>query len=116
MKNRINRVKMFAIVLFALPLVAVLLLNSSTLPTRAADEPQDAAAMFKDKEKFKCSICHGEKAEKKFDATKPDDALVKIVLEGFKPEKPPNMPAYGAKGVTEDQAKALVAYMKSLRQ
>jgi len=28
-------------------------------------------------------------------------------------EKPPNMPGYEEKGITEDQAKALVGFMKS---
>jgi hypothetical protein len=41
---------------------------------------------------------------------------VQIVLKGKKPEKPPNMPAYEEKGITEDQAKALVAHMKSLKK
>jgi mono/diheme cytochrome c family protein len=112
MKNQINQVKKFAIVLFALPLLAVVLLNSSTVRTRAANEPQDMAAAYKEN---KCSVCHGEKAEKKFDATKTDDQLVGVVMKGFKGEKPPFMPSYEAKGMTADQAKALVAYMKSLK-
>jgi mono/diheme cytochrome c family protein len=65
---------------------------------------------------MKCATCHGAKAEKKFDSTKSDDEHVQIILKGKKPEKPPNMPAYEAKGVTEDQARALLTYMKSLRQ
>jgi mono/diheme cytochrome c family protein len=73
----------------------------------------DAAASYKT---MKCATCHGPKAEKKFDTTKSDDEHVQIILKGKKPEKPPNMPAYEAKGVTEDQAKALLTYMKSLRQ
>jgi mono/diheme cytochrome c family protein len=73
----------------------------------------DAASYFKD---GKCVVCHGQKAEKKFDATLADAALVDIVLKGKKAEKPPNMPAYEAKGITGDQAKALVAHMKSLKQ
>ncbi len=72
----------------------------------------DAAATFKSK----CVACHGAAAEKKFDATVPDADLVQIVLKGKKGEKPPFMPAYGEKGVTEDQAKALVAHMKSLKK
>ena len=36
--------------------------------------------------------------------------------KGKKPEKPPNMPGYEEKGITEDQAKALVAYMKSIKK
>ena len=72
----------------------------------------DAAATFK----TKCVACHGATAEKKFDATLPDADLVQIVLKGKKGEKPPFMPAYGEKGITEDQAKALVAHMKSLKK
>ena len=72
----------------------------------------DAAATFK----AKCVACHGATAEKKFDATLADADLVQIVLKGKKGEKPPFMPAYGEKGITEDQAKALVAHMKSLKK
>jgi len=80
---------------------------------RAPHQEQfDAAATFK----TKCVACHGANAEKKFDATLADDDLVQIVLKGKKPEKPPNMPAYGEKGITEEQAKALVAHMKSLKK
>jgi mono/diheme cytochrome c family protein len=72
----------------------------------------DAAKTYKGK----CVACHGPKAEKKFDATKSDDEHVQIILKGKKAEKPPNMPGYESKGVTADQAKALLDYMKSLRQ
>jgi mono/diheme cytochrome c family protein len=73
----------------------------------------DATSYYKD---AKCVVCHGQKAEKKFDADIKEEDLVQIVLKGKKPEKPPNMPAYEAKGLTEDQAKAMIAYMKSLKQ
>ena len=63
-----------------------------------------------------CAACHGPAADKKFDTAIPDADLVQIVLNGKKPEKPPNMPAYGEKGITEEQAKALVAHMKSLKK
>jgi mono/diheme cytochrome c family protein len=72
----------------------------------------DAASFYKD---GKCVVCHGQKAEKKFDAAKNEEELTEIVLKGKKPEKPPNMPAYEAKGITADQAKAMIAYMKSLK-
>ena len=75
------------------------------------DDPFDAAATYK----TKCVACHGQKAEKKFDATLPDEQLIDFVLKGKKPEKPPNMPAYGEKGVTAEQAKALVEQMKQLK-
>jgi len=65
--------------------------------------------------KAKCVACHGPKAEKKFDATLTDEQYVEAILKGKKPEKPPNMPAYGEKGVTAEQAKALLDHMKQLR-
>jgi mono/diheme cytochrome c family protein len=73
--------------------------------------PSDPAAFYK----TKCVACHGQKAEKKFDASLPDEQLIDIVMKGKKPEKPPNMPAYGEKGVTAEQAKGLVEHMKQLR-
>ncbi len=79
---------------------------------RANQEQFDAAATYKGK----CVACHGPKAEKKFDTTIADADLVQAVLKGKKAEKPPNMPAYGEKGITEEQATALVAHMKSLKQ
>jgi mono/diheme cytochrome c family protein len=79
-----------------------------SVPARTAAE-DDSAAMFK----AKCAMCHGATAEKKFDATKPDADLTQIVLKGKKVEKPPNMPAYEEKGITADQAAALVTFMKS---
>ena len=71
----------------------------------------DGAATYK----AKCVVCHGPKAEKKFDVSLPDQQLIDIVLKGKKPEKPPNMPAYGEKGVTTEQAAALVEHMKQLK-
>ena len=72
----------------------------------------DAAATYK----AKCVVCHGAAAEKKFDATVADADLVQIVLKGKKGEKPPFMPGYEEKGINEEQAKALVAHMKSLKK
>jgi mono/diheme cytochrome c family protein len=89
--------------------VAAMLVSTAS---RAATEEQfDAAATYK----TKCVACHGQKAEKKFDATLPDQQLIDIVMKGKKGEKPPNMPAYGEKGVSAEQATALVAQMKQLR-
>ena len=65
--------------------------------------------------KVKCVACHGQKAEKKFDSSMPDAQMIDIVMKGKKPEKPPNMPAYGEKGVTAEQAKGLVEHMKQLK-
>ena len=95
-------------------LVAVvgILFGGSALMSAAAgaNNPQDfdAAATYK----AKCVACHGAAAEK----TLSDAELVTAVLKGKKGEKPPFMPAYEDKGINEEHAKALVAYMKSLKQ
>ncbi|PWT95701.1 MAG: hypothetical protein C5B55_00970 [Blastocatellia bacterium] len=82
---------------------------------KAAATQEVSAANAADFYKAKCTACHGAKAEKKFDATLPEDQLVDAVLKGKKAEKPPNMPSFEAKGVTADQAKGLVAFMKQLK-
>ena len=87
------------------------LVSSAAARVKPADD-FDAAATYK----AKCQACHGAAAEKKFDAAIADADLVAIVLNGKKGEKPPFMPAFAEKGVTEDQAKALVALMKSLKK
>lgn len=95
----------------AMALVAAFALISAAARVHNADE-FDAAATYK----AKCVACHGATAEKKFNATLSDADLVQAVLKGKKGEKPPNMPGYEEKGINEDQAKALVAHMKSLKQ
>jgi len=72
----------------------------------------DAAATYNSK----CKGCHGPKADKKFDKAKADDELVQAILKGKKAEKAPNMPEYETKGITTENAQALVTYMKSLGQ
>jgi mono/diheme cytochrome c family protein len=112
MKVKVDRLKKIAIALFALPLLAVVLLNpASGQPQTPAADPKDAAAFFASK----CKMCHGASAEKHFDGTKADDDLVQIVLKG-KADATPKMPAYETKGVDAEQAKALIAYMKSLKK
>jgi cytochrome c5 len=81
------------------------------VPAQTEVQPSDTAAYYK----AKCVMCHGQKAEKKFDTSIPDEQLVEVVMKGKKPEKPPNMPAYGEKGVTAEQAKAFVDHMKKLK-
>jgi mono/diheme cytochrome c family protein len=99
--------KKIAAALIGIPLVAVALLIS--VPVRANDD--DTAAVYN----TKCKMCHGPTAEKKMDKAKADDALIQTVLDGKTAEKPPNMPAFKDKGLTADQAKALVGYIKSLK-
>ena len=99
---------------FGLGVGATILLTFLGMVSVGKTKPQtfDAAKTYKGK----CVACHGPKAEKKFDTAKSDDEHLQIILKGKKAEKPPNMPAYETKGVTADQAKALLDYMKSLRQ
>ena len=106
-----KRMKIFAVTLITLTLFAVALFSPAPAPARAAAEDFDAATVFK----AKCAMCHGQKAEKKFDATKADDVLASTVLKG-KDDVMPKMPSYEAKGVTPEQAAALVAHMKSCKQ
>jgi mono/diheme cytochrome c family protein len=95
-------------VLVATLFIAILLIK---VAGQGEVQASDAAAFYKSK----CVACHGPKAEKKFDSSLPDEQLVEFVMKGKKPEKPPNMPAYGDKGVTLEQAKGLVDFMKQLK-
>ena len=108
MKASITGLNKLAFVLAGLMFATVVLI--AAVPARTATQ-DDTAALYK----TKCFACHGATAEKKFDATKADDELIQAVLKGKKMEKPPNMPAFEEKGITADQAKALVAFMKSLK-
>jgi mono/diheme cytochrome c family protein len=100
---------------YGLSLTAAILMTLLGIVSAGASHPNsetfDAAKTYTGK----CVACHGPKAEKKFDTTKSDDEHVQIILKGKKAEKPPNMPGYEAKGITAEQAKALLDYMKSIR-
>jgi len=111
MKFSTNNLKKLSIAFVVLPLLAIVLLGPSPRATRAAADDFDAAATFK----AKCAMCHGADASKKLDATKADDVLVETVMKG-RDAAPIKMPSYEAKGMTADQAKALVAYAKSLKK
>jgi mono/diheme cytochrome c family protein len=104
--------KKFSIALVLVPVLGLMLLGAVATPSRAAGDDFDAAAAYK----AKCLMCHGPTAAKNFDPAKDDAAHVQAILKGVKGEKPPFMPAYETKGVTEEQARALVAHMKSIRQ
>lgn len=97
-----------AVALLAAVFAALAVVSASS---RTLSFQSDAAATYK----TKCVACHGQKAEKKFDSSLPEEQLIDFVMKGKKPEKPPNMPAYGDKGVTADQAKGLVEHMKQLK-
>ena len=109
MQTNINRVKMLAVALAAVALLMTFVRTPASARAGAADKPFEAAAVYKSK----CASCHGKQSEKKFDTTKTDDVLTDVVLKG-KDAKPLKMPAYETKGITADQARALVAHMRSL--
>lgn len=91
-------------------MLAVLIFRGS--PTiSAAGNADDPAATYK----AKCAMCHTATASKFFDASVADAELVKAIMEGKKGEKPPFMPEFKSKGLTEADAKGLVTYMKGLK-
>jgi mono/diheme cytochrome c family protein len=98
------------VALIILPLLAVVFLGTTAVRTKAAVDDFDAAAVYK----AKCAMCHGPKAEKKFDASRPEEEMVQTILKGK--DGTPKMPEYESKGINAEQAKALAAYMKSLKQ
>jgi mono/diheme cytochrome c family protein len=104
-----KRVKNIAITITAIFLFGVVFY--SVAPAQGEAQPSDPAAYYK----AKCVACHGQKAEKKFDTALTEEQHLDAILKGKKPEKPPNMPAYGEKGVSPEQAKALLEHMKQLR-
>ena len=104
-----KHVKNIAITLTAIFLFGVIFYSLALAQGEA--QPSDPAAYYK----AKCVVCHGQKAEKKSDAALTDEQHLDAILKGKKPEKPPNMPAFGERGVTSEQAKALLDYMKQLR-
>jgi cytochrome c553 len=106
---KLNHIKKMGIAAFAVATLFAI----GLLPARALSSQDDAAGTYKTS---KCVVCHGVKAEKKFDATLAEEEMVKVIMTGKKVEKPPNMPAYAEKGISEGQAKALIIYMKSLKQ
>lgn len=108
MKTKVNRLKKVTTAIFGLSLLGLVLLAPASLPARAAGDDFDPAAVYK----AKCAMCHGLKAEKKFDTAKSDEKLVEAILKGK--DGSPKMPSF-EKTINADQAKALVGYMKSLK-
>jgi len=107
-----DMLKKISVGLIVMPVLGLMMVNTAAVGTNAAAvQDFDAAATYK----AKCAMCHGQKAEKKFDATKADEVLVESTLKGVD-ATPVKMPAYETKGITAEQAKALVTHMKSLKQ
>ena len=105
----LTRVKLIAAAVLMLGLLAVFGLRTQPIVTSAA--AIDAAATYK----AQCAMCHTPTASKFFDPAKSDEDHVQTILKGKKGEKPPYMPAYEAKGITAEDAKALAEYMRELR-
>jgi mono/diheme cytochrome c family protein len=103
-----RQVKNTAIAIAVIFLFGVVFLNVAATTQDA--QPSDPAAFYK----AKCVACHGQKAEKRFDTALTEEQQLDAIMKGKKVEKPPHMPAYGEKGVTAEQAKALLDYMKQL--
>lgn len=93
--------------------LAVIILAGILLPQAASAE--DAAALYKAK---MCAACHGPDGAGKTPLNTPevqklsDADLAKVIAEG----KPPKMPGYKAKGLTDDQIKALVSYIRTFKK
>jgi mono/diheme cytochrome c family protein len=104
-----KQVKNIAITIIGIFLFGVIFF--SVAPAQGEAQPSDPGAFYK----AKCVACHGKKAEKKFDAALTEEQQLDAILKGKKAEKPPHMPAYGEKGVSPEQAKALLEHMKQLR-
>jgi len=106
---KINQIKLIAIIFFAIPLMFLAIFK--TTPVKVAAAAPDDAATYK----AKCAACHTPTASKFYDPAKTDEEHAQTIMKGKKGEKPPFMPAFGEKGMTEDEAKGLAAYMKSLK-
>ncbi len=66
--------------------------------------------------KANCEECHGTAAEKRFNPDSPEGQMIDSILNGAKAEGSKDMPAFAEKGIDEPKAKALIAYMKSIRE
>lgn len=107
-----NHIKVFVLAAIVLPLFMFMGINAGVSKV-SANSDDDAAALYK---KNTCFACHKADASKFFDPEEEDEVLINAILKGMKGEKPPNMPAYEAKGIDAEKAAALVAYMRSLRE
>lgn len=110
---KLNTVKFSAIILFIIPVLALTFFKVS--PVNVAANINNNDTELAEFYKKNCALCHKPTAEKFFDTAKTDEEMVAMILNGKKMDKPPHMPAYKEKGVTEEKAKAMVEYMRKLR-
>lgn len=109
---KVNSIKLLAIAVITLPMIFATVFKADPVSAVSFTPDDDVAAIYTTQ---KCGICHSPKAAKHFDPEADEAMLIEAILKGKKGQKPPYMPAYEPKGVTAEQAKALVDYMKSLR-
>ena len=95
-----------------LVLLAFTALISAPAQSDQKKQSFDRAAYYKKN----CAECHGSNADKKFNPNLPENQMVDSILNGVPMETPPDMPAFADKGINEERAKALIAYMKSFTQ
>jgi len=106
----LNRIKVIAMVAVLVPMLAIVAFKSDPVgATRVTAD--DSATTYK----AKCQMCHTPTAGKFFDPARPEDEMVGAILNGKKGEKPPYMPAFADKGISADQAKELITFMKTLK-
>ena len=108
----IRRAKLFATLAFGLPLLAFVVFFRTTPAVAITSTVDDPAAVYK----AKCAMCHSPKADKAYNPDLPPAEQIDAILKGKKAAKPPHMPAFEPKGMTADDAKALVEYMQGLRK
>jgi len=95
----------------ALVLLLVTLTAFASLPQKKP-KPFDHETFYKKN----CVGCHGSKAQKNFNPNLPEGQMIDAILNGLPMPEPPDMPAFSEKGLNEEHARALIAYMKSIHE
>ena len=104
-----TNIKIYSIFIIVFTVCSILIFQTETAVHVGA--AVDTAADYK----AKCAMCHGQAAEKAFDPAKPIESHIEVIMKGKKDSRPP-MPGYEAKGMTQEQAKALAELMVAFRQ
>jgi mono/diheme cytochrome c family protein len=107
--------KLTTIALFGILVIFFFGFRTTPVTGAASAAVEDPATTFK----AKCAMCHTPTASKYYDATVPEADQINAILKGAvnKDQTAPikKMPGFEEKGITADDAKALSAYMKSLK-
>jgi mono/diheme cytochrome c family protein len=107
--------KLTAIMFFSIAAIFVSGFKSTPVTGATPATIEDPATVFK----AKCAMCHTPTASKYYDPTIAEADQINAILKGTvnKDQTAPikKMPGFEDKGITADDAKALAAYMKSLK-